>query len=257
MPASSRSLGDAVGAALGAGENNHPRHFRVVEQFDQHVPLLRRIDEDDAVLDAIGGLGGRRHRDLDRIVQQFARKRANVGRHRRREEEVLPLLRQFAHDAADRLDEAEVEHPVDFVEHQELDGAQVGDARVDMVQQPAGSRHQHIEALAKRADLGAMRHAAEYDCDLERERSGEVAEALRDLACEFPRRAEHEHARAALRRRAADRPQACGEWAAQRPQSCRCPSGRCRSGRGLSSAAGSPGPESGSDAHNRAWPARE
>ena len=116
-------LGDAVRAALGAGEDENARHRRVVEQLNQHVALLRRVDENDAVLDPIGGLGRRRHRHLDRIVQKLARERANVGRHGRREEEVLPFPRQFAHDAADRLDEAKVEHLVDLVEHQEFDRA--------------------------------------------------------------------------------------------------------------------------------------
>ena len=120
-----RGPGDAVGAMLRAGEDDDARRARVVEQFDQHVALLRRFDEDDAVLDPVGGLGGGRHRDLDRIMQQFAGERADVSRHGRREEQVLPLLRQFPHDAADRLDEAEIEHLVDLVEHQEFDRAEI------------------------------------------------------------------------------------------------------------------------------------
>ena len=89
-------------------------------------------------------------------------------RHGRGEEQVLPLLRDVAHDAADRPDEAEVEHLVDFVEHQKLDRAQIGDAFVEMVDQAAGRRHQHVEAAGERADLRAVRHAAEDDRDLER-----------------------------------------------------------------------------------------
>ncbi len=116
-------LGDAVRAALGAGEDENARHRRVVEQLNQHVALLRRVDKDHAMLDPISGLGGRCHRDLDRIVQKLARKRANIGWHRSREEQVLALPRQFADDAADRLDEAEVEHLVDLVEHEEFDRA--------------------------------------------------------------------------------------------------------------------------------------
>ena len=45
-----------------------------------------------------------------------------------------------------------------------------------------------------------MRHAAEDDRDVERQAGREVAEALGDLAGEFARRREHEHARPAARR---------------------------------------------------------
>ena len=134
-------------------------------------------------------------------MQQFAGELADVGRHGGGEEQVLPLPRQFAHDAADRPDEAEIEHLVDLVEDQEFDRAQSGDARVEMVEQTSRRRHQHVEALGQRPDLGAVRHAAEDDGDVERQAGREVAEALGDLAGEFARRAEHENARAAARRR--------------------------------------------------------
>ncbi len=119
------------------------------------------------MLDAVGGLGGGRHRDLNGIAQQFAGERADVGWHRRGEEQILPLLGQFPHDAADRLDEAEVEHLVDFVEHQKLDRVETRDAGVEMIEKTAGRRDQHIEAGLKRANLSAMRHAAEYDGDFQ------------------------------------------------------------------------------------------
>ena len=71
-----------------------------------------------------------------------------------------------------------------------------------MIEKTAGCRDQHIEAGLKRAYLSAMRHAAEHDRDLQAKSIGQVAEALGDLAREFTRRAQHEHARAASGRRA-------------------------------------------------------
>src|SRR5580693_358903 len=159
--------GDAVGAVLGAGEDDNAREFGIVEQFDQQVALLRRFDKEDVMLDAVGGLRCRRHRDLNRVPQQFAGERANVRGHRRGEEQVLPLPGQFPDDTADRLDEAEVKHLVDFVEHQKFDRVETRDARVEMIEEPTGRRDQHIEASLKRANLSAMRHAAEHDRDLE------------------------------------------------------------------------------------------
>ena len=204
------------------------------------------------MLDAVGGLGGGRHRDLDRIVQQLAGERADVGRHRGGEEQVLPPLGQFPDDAADWFDKAEVEHLVDLVEHQKLDRAETRDAGVEMIEEAAGCRDQHVEARLKRANLSAMRHAAEDDRDLEPEPVRKVAEALGDLAREFARRAQHEDARAASRRRApVDR-----EPVKDRQREGRCLASAGLSdadrGRGPSSAAGLPGPESGSDAHSQA-----
>ena len=155
---------------------------------------------DDLLLDPVDGLGGRRHRDFGRLVQQFAGELADVGRHGGGEEQVLPLARQFAHDAADRPDEAEIEHLVDLVENEEFDGVQIADARVEMIDQAPRRRHQHVEPARQRADLRAVRHAAEDDGDVERQAGREVAEALRDLAGEFARRGEHENARPAARR---------------------------------------------------------
>ena len=133
----------------------------------KQVALLRRFDVQHALLDSVGGLGGGRHRHLNGIAQQFAGERADIGRHRRRKEQVLPLPGQFPHDAADRLDEAEVEHLVDLVEHQKFDHIEMRDAGVEMIEEPAGRCDEHVEARLKRTNLRAMRHAAEYDRDLE------------------------------------------------------------------------------------------
>ncbi len=191
----------AIGAALGAGENDRAGERRIGEQLHQHVAFSRGVDVDDGLLDPFDGGRRRRHRDLGRLVQQFAGELADVGRHGGGKEQVLPLLRQFADDAADRLDEAEIEHLIDFVENEEFDRPEVGDARVEMVEQASRRRHQHVEALGQRPDLGARRHAAEDDGDVERQAGRKVAEALRDLAGEFARRRKHENARPAPRRR--------------------------------------------------------
>ena len=46
MPAS-RGCGDAIGAALGAGEDDRAGERGIGEQFDQHVAFARRVDKDD------------------------------------------------------------------------------------------------------------------------------------------------------------------------------------------------------------------
>ena len=75
---------------------------RVVEQLGQQGALAAWLDEDHALVDALDGGGLRRHRDLQRIVQQLAGQLADLARHGGREEQVLALPRQLRDDLADR-----------------------------------------------------------------------------------------------------------------------------------------------------------
>lgn len=61
-----------IGAALGSREDDRARHRTIFEELDEHVALAQLVDEDDAVVDAIGSLGRWRHRDLNRISEEFA-----------------------------------------------------------------------------------------------------------------------------------------------------------------------------------------
>ena len=182
---------------LGAGENDRPVHILVGEQFHQQVALLGGVDENDALIDPIRRLRDRRDRDFHGVAQQFAGEHADVGRHRRREEQVLALARQIANDALDRPDEAEIEHLVDFIEHQELHLVQVGVAGVHMVDEAARCGDKHVNAGRQRADLRPCRHAAEDDGDFQVKAVRQILEALGDLARQFAGGAQHQHAGAA------------------------------------------------------------
>ncbi len=113
----------------------------------------------------------------------------DVLRHGGREEQRLALDRQLGDDFADVVDEAHVEHAVGFVEHEELDLAELQRVALHEVEQAAGRGHHDFDALHHRADLTAHRHAA----DGERRGEADVAaigvEAVEDLAGEFAGRA--------------------------------------------------------------------
>ena len=76
--------------------------------------------------------------DRHRVVQHLARQLRDRRRHRRAEEQRLPLRRQVAQHAADVRQEAHVEHPVGFVEHEELEAGQLRVRRAEVIEQPAG-----------------------------------------------------------------------------------------------------------------------
>ena len=144
-----------------------------------------------------------RDRDPDRIAQQLAGQLADLGRHGGREEQVLAPGGKLRDDAADRRQEAQVQHLVGLVEDEDLGACQDDIALGDVVEQPAGSGDQHVDAARQRLDLRPMPDAAEHDRDGDAEMPAVGAEALGDLGGELAGGAEHQHAAALAHGRAA------------------------------------------------------
>ena len=82
-------------------------------------------------------------------------------------------------DAADRRQEAEVQHLVGLVEHQNLGAREHDVALGDVVEEPARRGDQHVDAARQRLHLGPVADAAEHDRDGEAEMAAVGAEALR------------------------------------------------------------------------------
>ena len=185
---------DPVGAALGAGEDERPVDGLPLQEIGEQPALPGLVDEQNALIDLVDGLGGWRDGDADGVAQELGHKRLDLARHGRREEQRLALRRQLGDDRADVVDEAHVEHAVGFVEHEDLDAIEMDRAVSHQIEKPAGRGDEHVDAARECANLTAHRNAA----DGERERGPHVApigpETLEDLAGELARRAEHEHA---------------------------------------------------------------
>ena len=90
--------------------------------------------------------------------------------------------RQQRDDALQGMDEAEVEHLVGLVEHQDLDVAQAQSPAVDEVEEAARRRDENVDAGGQLALLLADRNAAEHDCGREPQVTPIGAEAVGDLA---------------------------------------------------------------------------
>jgi len=126
------------------------------------------------------------------------------------------------------MDEAEVEHSIRLVEDQNFDARQTKRFSVDKVEQAPGRRHHDVDTRREPPLLGANRDAAEHDRSGERQLAPIGAEALRDLAGQLSRRAEHERSAGA-----GCSPCRCAEEAMENRQ---CESG-CLAGPGLGDAA--------------------
>ena len=185
------------------------------------------------MLDELGRGVARRDLDGERIVQQPVRERADLVRERRREQQVLALLRQHREHAADVADEAHVEHAVGLVEHEVADLREVHDALVDVVEQAPGRGDDDVHALAQRVDLRARAHPAEDQDRALAQVAAEVLEATGRPARQLARGHQHQQARRARATRVgllARRASAAA--AARTPPSCRCRSARRPAGRG-------------------------
>ncbi len=194
------------------------------------------------LLDALGGGGLRAPLRPDRVVQNCRRARRSPWAWSPRRT-GLALLGQHRRRSLDRQDEAQVEHLVGLVEHEDLDVAQVS-ARCSI-------RSSRRPGVATSTSTPRQRLDLRPTARRRRHGDGE-AQVLAIGACSR---------RSGWRVRGWARAPACGSrargagWgsaaggaatAGRRRRSCRCRSGRCPAGRGPASARGSPAPGSGS-----------
>ena len=116
-----------------------------------------------------GGDRGRRPRHLDphRIVQELLGDALDFRRHGRGEEQRLARERHQLADALDVGDEAHVEHAVGFVDDQELDAGEQQPPALEMIEQAAGRRDQHVDAARQLGVLVVERDAADDQRDVE------------------------------------------------------------------------------------------
>ena len=198
-------LRDAIGAALGAGEDDGAGNVGPAHQFNEHIALGGAVDEKYVLIDALDRGRGRRDADFDRVLEHVAGEAGDLLRHGGGEQQRLARLRQFGDDPADRHDEAEVEHVVGLVEHQHLGRGEVQLAASHMVDEPAGGRDQDVEAARDEVELRTRRHAADHDGEAEGglHELGVGAKAVADLGREFSGRSEDQHAGGERRRAAA------------------------------------------------------
>ena len=97
------------------------------------------------------------------LEQDLAGELRNLGRHGRRKELCLPLIRQHRHDLTHVADEAHVEHAVGLVDDEVFALAQIGAALLREIEKPARRGNQNVDAAAQRLDLGPLGDAAHDD----------------------------------------------------------------------------------------------
>ncbi|MCB9533683.1 MAG: hypothetical protein H6698_05120 [Myxococcales bacterium] len=190
-------LHEPVGAVLGPREHDRPLHRGLRQQLGDQPALVGLVDEQDALIDALDGRRLRRHLDAHGVVEKARRELGDRTRHRRREEQVLPLGRQHAEHAPDVVDEPHVEHAVRLVEDEEVHATEVDEAAPDEVEEATRGRDQDVERLLQLADLRVLVDAAEDDHGADGQVAAVRDEAVADLGGQLARRREDERADAA------------------------------------------------------------
>ena len=189
-------LGDAVGAALGAREDDDSLERAVRQEMAEQRALVGGVHEVDALVDPVDRAALRRDLDLLRILQDLRRELGDVARHGRREEQRLAVLGDRAGDTTDVTNEAHVEHAVGFVEDEEGHAAELHVTAVDQVEQTARRGDEDIDAARQGLDLTAVAQAADDRGELEAEAATVGVEAARNLDRQLAGRRQHEGARA-------------------------------------------------------------
>ena len=194
-----QEVGEAVRARLGAGEDDHAADETAIHQFGEKNRLEVLGHRIRGLSDARGG--GRLTLDADgeRIMQHLARELRDLRRHGGREEEGLALCGQIFEDAADVGEEAHVEHPVGFVQHEDLEVPEVRIRAIHVVEEAAGGGHDDVGAAAKRVLLGAHADASVDGGGGDRGVHPESVQVLVDLRREFSRGGEDQRTGEALR----------------------------------------------------------
>ena len=188
-------LGDAIGAALGAGEDNDPLERRVGQQVAEQRALGGGVHEVDALVDLLDGAALRRDLDLLGVLQDLRRELGDVARHGGGEQQRLALLGDPADDATDVPDEAHVEHAVGLVDDEERHMRQLHVAALDQVEQAARRGDQDVDAARQGLDLAAIAQATDDSAEAQAQATPVGVEAARDLDRELTGRRQHEGAR--------------------------------------------------------------
>ncbi len=118
MPLAGEVFGERLGRALGIDEDQDALDRFGLQDPGEHVFLLMRIDDDEALTDGVGRRGLLLDGDLGRVLQVALGDPADRVGHGGREQRDLPLGRGLGEDPVDVLGEAHLEHLVGLVQDQ-------------------------------------------------------------------------------------------------------------------------------------------
>ncbi len=168
------------------------------QEGTQGGALVARSDHRHRLLHGFRDRSRRRHRNLLRLAQEAVGQPTDFRGHGGREEQRLVLAGDESHDALDIRDEPHVEHAVGLVDHQEPDVVHQHLAALEVVEQTAWRRDQHVDTAVQLLFLVGERDAADQQRGGQARMLAVALEALLHLGRQLARRLEDQrpwHAR--------------------------------------------------------------
>ena len=183
-----------VGTMLGATEDE--RQFALVlgQTLDQQIGLGGLGDEMHLLRDLVGGLARRADGDALGVGQVRPGDLFHLLGHGGRKQHRLAFGRDQPRDPPQCVDEAQIQHLVGLVQHEELCCIKPQRAPVYQVEQPTRRRHQDIRAPLQPLDLRIDRGAADHEVDLHRAVLDQRHQRIADLPGKLARRREDQAA---------------------------------------------------------------
>ncbi len=181
-----------IGSPLRAREDQRLVPVVRPDEKAQKLALFLAIDRVDDLRHAVRRGSLRLDLDAPRRIQEAIGKLADFARQGRREQEILTRGGELRENPADVGKKAHVEHPVRFIEDENLDAGEVRGPLPEMIAKSTRGRHDHIHAAPQRLHLRTKADASEDDGGGQRQVAAVRADAVVNLSGELARRGEDE-----------------------------------------------------------------
>ena len=133
--------------------------------------------------------------DPNRIAQKSFRQFCHCIIHGRRKHHGLSVARGEGRDFIHILAETHIEHPIGFIQHQQLKPGEIQPSPFQVVYQPAGGCDYQVNWLGKELQLFAVRHAAQDGSASYAHEFPVTADGICYLVGQFTGRSQHQNAR--------------------------------------------------------------
>ena len=127
-----------------------------------------------------------------RLAQDPRGQALDFRRQRGGKKQRLPVGGDLFDDPAHVRQKPHVEHPIDFIEHEDVHLAQIHRALLEQIEQPAGSRGDDVHPASGFFPLLAVADSAVHDRDAQIGEAAVIAKSGFDLGGQLARRLEHE-----------------------------------------------------------------
>ena len=198
-PSRPQFLRQRLGLVLRPDEHDHPVKVLDLKNPGERLDLLR-VGHHHVALRGVGRRGRLAgNRDLQRVVEIALGEFADRGGHGRGEQRHALVRGRVRQNRLDVLGEPHVEHLVGLVEHQEAQLGEVQRALVEVVDDPARSAHDHVNASFEGAELGTVGSASvDRQHPDSRQVPGVALECFADLQRQLAGGCQHEGLRSPL-----------------------------------------------------------